>query len=93
MWRRICALIFLVILALSISVQATEPRISAQPSLSFNGTTAFCSVFCRGNSSNDTVDATLTLYQGSTYVGSAPQRQQNKQQNHEAKQSESGPQG
>ena len=26
-------------------------------------------------------------------VGSAPQRQQNKQQNHEAKQSESGPQG
>lgn len=70
MWRRICALIFLVILALSISVQATEPRISAQPSLSFNGTTAFCSVFCRGNSSNDTVDATLTLYQGSTYVDS-----------------------
>ena len=26
-------------------------------------------------------------------LGSAPQRQQNKQQNHEAKQSESGPQG
>ena len=28
-----------------------------------------------------------------TYVGSAPQRQQNKQQKHKAKQSESGPQG
>jgi spore coat protein U-like protein len=71
MRRRICALIILVVLALSISVQAVAPRIvSARPGLSFNGTTAFCSVICRGDSDNDTIDVTLTLYQGSTYVDS-----------------------
>lgn len=71
MKRRICALIALVVLALSISVQAMEPRlVSAQPSLSFSGTTAFCSVICSGKSDNDTISATLTLYQGTTYVDS-----------------------
>lgn len=71
MRRRICALIALVVLALSISVQAAELRTaSAKPVLSFNGTTAFCSVICRGDGSDDTVDATLTLYQGTTYVDS-----------------------
>lgn len=70
MRRRICALIILVVLALSISVQAIEPRTSAQLSLSFDGTTALCSVICRGSSSDDAIDATLTLYQGSTYVDS-----------------------
>lgn len=71
MKRRICALIALVVLALSISAQAAELRVSnARPMLSFNGTTAFCSVICRGDNSNDTIDATLTLYQGSTYVDS-----------------------
>lgn len=71
MRRRICALIVLVALALSISVQAMELRsVSAQPNLFFSGTTAFCSVICSGKSDNDTIDATLTLYQGSTYVDS-----------------------
>lgn len=71
MRRRICALIALVVVSLSISVQAAELRTaSAKPMLSFNGTTAFCSVICRGNGSDDTIDATLTLYQGSTYVDS-----------------------
>ena len=70
MRRRICALIILVVLALSISVQSIEPRTSAQLSLSFDGTTALCSVICRGSSSDDAIDATLTLYQGSTYVDS-----------------------
>lgn len=71
MRRRICALIVLVALALSISVQAMELRsVSAQPNLFFSGTTAFCSVICSGKSDNDTIDVTLTLYQGSTYVDS-----------------------
>lgn len=71
MRRRICALIALVVLALSISVQAAELRtVSVKPMLSFNGTTAFCSVICRGNSNDDAIDATLTLYQGSAYVDS-----------------------
>lgn len=68
---RICALIALVVVSLSISVQAAELRtVSAKPMLSFNGTTAFCSVICRGDSSDDTIDVTLTLYQGLTYVDS-----------------------
>lgn len=71
MRRRICALIALIVLALSMNAQAAELRtVSAKPMLSFNGTTAFCSVICRGDSSDDTIDVTLTLYQGSTYVDS-----------------------
>lgn len=71
MRQRVCALIALVILALSISVQAVESRTtSAKPDLSFTGTTANCSVICRGQSGSDTIDVTLTLYQGSTYVDS-----------------------
>ena len=71
MRRCICALIALVVLALSISVQAAEPRvISAKLMLSFNKTTAQCSVICLGNNDNDAIDATLTLYQESTYVDS-----------------------
>ena len=71
MKRRICVCMALIALALSISVQAVELRyVTARPSLSFNGTTAFCSAFCRGDSSSDKIDATLTLYQGSSYVDS-----------------------
>lgn len=55
----------------TIGVQAIEYRaISNKPNLSFDGTTACCSVVCTGASSSDTVAATLTLYQGSTYVDS-----------------------
>lgn len=71
MKRRICAWMALVVLALSISAQAAELRTNnVKPTLSFNGTTASCSVICRGNSSNDTIDVTLTLYQGSSFVNS-----------------------
>lgn len=71
MRRRICVLIALLVLVLTIGVQAVEPRTSdVRPNLSFTGTTANCSVICRGDESNDTVNATLTLYKGTTYVDS-----------------------
>lgn len=71
MKRRICVWMALIALVLSVSVQAVELRyVTARPSLTFNGTTAFCSAVCRGDSSNDKINATLTLYQGSTYVDS-----------------------
>ena len=71
MRQRICALAALVVLALAISVQAAEPRTDdVRPSLSFTGRTANCSVICRGDGNDDTIDVTLTLYQGSTYVDS-----------------------
>lgn len=71
MKRRICVWMVLIVLVLSVSVQAVELRyVTAQPSLSFNGTVASCSAICREDSSNDKIDATLTLYQGSSYVDS-----------------------
>ena len=74
--------------------QAVGQRAASQkPDLFFQGTTAICSAICQGNSATDSVAATLTLYQGNTYIGSAPQPRQDKQQKHKAKQSESGPQG
>ena len=44
--------------------QAATQRAYVRPSLSFSGTTATCSIICRGNSTSDDLDVTLTLYQG-----------------------------
>jgi len=41
-----------------------------RPDLFFQGTTAICSAICRGGYATDYVEATLTLYQGSTYIDS-----------------------
>ena len=61
----------LFVMALGVNALAVEQRAAGgTPVLSFNGTTATCYVDCKGNSSRDTVAATLTLYQGSTYVDS-----------------------
>ena len=57
--------ILLVFCLFPISTQAV-----AIPSLSFDGTTAQCYASCKGGNSTDTVDATITLYQGSTYLDS-----------------------
>lgn len=71
MKKRIFALSALIVLVLTMVAQAVEPRlISPTPRLSFNGTTATCSVRCTGEGSSDKMSATLTLYQGSTYVDS-----------------------
>lgn len=51
--------------------QAAEPRaVKSSADLSFNGTTAVCTAICIGNSSSDKIEATLTLYQGNTFVDS-----------------------
>jgi hypothetical protein len=69
--KRAISLVWMVVLMLSISAQAIQPKnSSASPTLVFNGTTAICSVMCRGNSTTDDIDATLTLYQGSIVVDS-----------------------
>jgi hypothetical protein len=71
MAKRMVAMATLLVLALSISVQAAEPHvIRNNPSLTFSGTTAICSVDCKSGNSSDQISATLTLYQGSTYVDS-----------------------
>ena len=71
MKRRVFALVSLLILMLTMTAHAIEPYGAVQmPILSFNGTTANCYVDCKGENSTDTVKATLTLYQGKTYVDS-----------------------
>lgn len=72
MKKRVIVLITLLVLVLTtMSAQAVEPRaISNKPNLSFSSTTAHCSAVCTGAGSSDKVEATLTLYQGTTYVDS-----------------------
>ena len=62
MKRRIFSLTVLFLLMLGITAQAIEPRATGgNPVLTFDGTTAECSVTCTGNKSSDQVEATLTL--------------------------------
>lgn len=71
MKKRILTLSALFILVFTMSAQALEPRTTtSKPILSFSGTTAYCAVECAGESTGDEVKATLTLYQGTTYVDS-----------------------
>lgn len=63
--------LLLICLLLAQAAQAAEPRASkANIDLSFDGNTAICSAICIGNSSSDTIESTLTLYQGNTFVDS-----------------------
>ncbi|WP_312943121.1 hypothetical protein [Oscillibacter sp.] len=71
MKRRTFSFAALLLLVLSISVQAVQLRaVGSRPTLSFSETTASCYVNCKGASTSDKVSATLTLYQGNTYVDS-----------------------
>ena len=67
MARKFLAVLLVVLLAFPINAQAVMPRvISAAPSISYNGTTATCSATIIANSSTDTIQATLTLYHGTS---------------------------
>lgn len=53
------------------AVQAIGQRVaSGGPDLFFQGTTAICSAICQGDTKTDKITATLTLYQGDTYIDS-----------------------
>lgn len=61
----------LILFLFTISSQAVEMwAIKATPSLSFNSTNAQCFGACYAGNTSDTIDATLTLYQGTTYLSS-----------------------
>lgn len=69
--KRVFALAVPLLLLLTLSVQAVEARTpQADLKLSFGGTTATCSASCKSDNVKDEVAATLTLYQGNTYVAS-----------------------
>lgn len=62
-------LALLLLVAVFTTAQASPARISpAYPSLSFAGTTANCSVSIRADGSNDSISATIQLWQGSSCV-------------------------
>lgn len=66
-----CVPLLLVCILSAQAVQATGQRVAnRRPDLFFQGTTAICSALCRGDKATDKVEATLTLYQGNTYIDS-----------------------
>jgi len=68
--RRFFLFATLLFLVLGITAHAASMAYDANPSLSFSGTTAYCSVICRGDKTTDSISAALTLYQGSTEIDS-----------------------
>ena len=71
MAKRIASVALALLVVLSISAAAVTTRTpSVQPSLTFQGTTANCRVYARGDNSSDKVSATIELRQGNTVVDS-----------------------
>lgn len=67
----VLAPLLLLCILLAQTTQAAEIRlITRTAELSFNGTTAVCTAFCKGDSTKDSISATLTLYQGTTQIDS-----------------------
>jgi len=61
----------LIFMLFTVGSQAVEVRrVWGEPGLEFDGTTAQCSALCRGGKSDDAIEATITLYQGTTYLDS-----------------------
>ena len=70
MKRRFFLFTAVLLFVLSLTAHAASMAYDANPSLSFSGTTAYCSVVCHGDKTTDSISATLTLYQGSTEIDS-----------------------
>lgn len=69
--RRILAVVTVMLIFSFVVASAVTPyALRANPTLSFSGEVARCSVVCRGENANDNIEATLTLYQGSSVVDS-----------------------
>lgn len=68
MRKYICMVMLLVALLIPLSVQAAPCSPKAMPSISFNGTTAICSVAINSSSLTDSISLTAKLYQGSDCI-------------------------
>lgn len=61
--------VFLVVLSSAATAYAASPYVAqVVPSISFQGTTAKCSVFIVADKSSDSIDATIKLWQGNRCV-------------------------
>ena len=64
---RILLLSIVTSLTLVIPSNAVQPRVAyTMATLSFDGTTAYCSVSITGNTSSDKISAVITLWNGTT---------------------------
>ena len=71
MKRRIFSLVAVLLLVLSVSVQAVESRaVHSNFGLSFSSTTAICFGTCRSGNSSDRIAMTLILEQGGVELDS-----------------------
>lgn len=69
MKKSISAILLLIALLIPVSAQAASPRTSrVYPSLSFDSTTATCSVYISGNKTTDSIALTAKLWQGSKCI-------------------------
>lgn len=69
--RRILAVVAVMLIFSCVVASAVTPyALRANPTLSFSGEVARCSVVCRSENANDNIEATLTLYQGSRVIDS-----------------------
>ena len=67
MARKFLAVLLVVLLAFPINAQAAAPRaITAAPTISYSGTTATCTATIVAGNSTDAIQATLTLYHGTS---------------------------
>ena len=71
MAKRIASVALALLMILSISATAVSTRTAdVQPTLTFQGTTAKCSLTVYGDNGNDRISATIELRQGNTVVDS-----------------------
>ena len=71
MKERALALAIPFLFILTLTAQAIDARMErVNLDISFDGTTAICSASCKADSSKDKIEATITLYQGNSYVDS-----------------------
>lgn len=66
MKKRVIALALLVLMLLSVTVQATTKATTATPVLQFDGKTANCCVEVSADHSTDKIEITASLWRGST---------------------------
>ena len=68
--KRILAMTLVLIFALALPAAAVLDFIDFDPSLSFSGGKAFCTLDIQGNNSDDEIEATVKLYYNNVVVGS-----------------------
>lgn len=69
MKKRIFPIVLALLLLFSTTAYAASPRVApVVPSISFNGTTAICSVLVIADKSSDSIDATIKLWQGTKCI-------------------------